>query len=182
MHLRLASALPFLSFTAAWTTYVVPHSSGNDDTPALAAAFSKDQSLATDATILFQKGVTYNMLTPITFPIFQNVIVSVQGNLTYAADVKGTQGEGPKPLDTSFHHSCPIFTYTSNRQVLGKSCRPSLKSTHVERPSPTELPGALVRSLPFDSSGSLSPHVLGLLSVGVPTSHWKDPKIQIGVG
>lgn len=80
-----------MSLALAWTTYVVPHSSGKDDTPALAAAFSANKGLAKDATILFQKGVTYNIATPLTFPKLQNVVVSIQGNITYAADIKVTQ-------------------------------------------------------------------------------------------
>lgn len=100
--LNLAFALSSVSLSTAWTTYIVPHSSGNDDTPALAAAFSNNKSLAKDATILFQKGLTYNILTPLKFPSLQNVIVSVQGNLTYGVDIKKTQGENFKPLDTSF--------------------------------------------------------------------------------
>ncbi|KAF9783458.1 pectin lyase fold/virulence factor [Thelephora terrestris] len=92
MHfLRLVFALSSASIAAAWTTYIVPHSGGNDDTLALAAALSANKALATNATILFQTGITYNILTPIAFPKFQNVIVSIQGNITYAADVKKTQ-------------------------------------------------------------------------------------------
>lgn len=91
--LHFVSALSFLSLAAAWTTYVVPHSGGGDDTPALAAAFKSNPSLATDATIVFQQGLTYNMLTPISFPRLENVLVSIQGNITYAADIKSTQGE-----------------------------------------------------------------------------------------
>jgi hypothetical protein len=94
--LHIASALSFVSLALAWTTYVVPNSPGKDDTPALAAAFSANPKLATDATILFKQGVTYNIATPIRFPRFQNVIVSVQGNLTYAADIKATQGTDPR--------------------------------------------------------------------------------------
>lgn len=93
MHLlRLASALSSASLALAWTTYVVPHSQGGDDTPALTKALAENPQYLTDATILFQQGITYNILTPIHFPYFNNVIVSVQGNLTYAADVKATQG------------------------------------------------------------------------------------------
>ena len=91
--LHLTSVLSSVSLALAWTTYVVPHSEGYDDTPALAAAFAADPKLATDATILFEQGVTYNILTPIIFPRFENVIVSIQGNLTYAADIQATQGE-----------------------------------------------------------------------------------------
>lgn len=89
--LQLAFTLSFLSLSFAWTTYVVPYSGGLDDSPALAAAFSANANLSTNATILFQKGVTYNILTPIVFPRLQNVLVSVQGNLSYAADIVATQ-------------------------------------------------------------------------------------------
>jgi hypothetical protein len=93
MHfVHLASALFFVSPALAWTTYVVPHSQGHDDTPALTAAFAANPKLARNATILFQQGVIYNILTPIHFPHFENVVVSVQGNLTYAADIQATQG------------------------------------------------------------------------------------------
>ena len=92
---QLASVLSSVSLALAWTTYVVPCSGGYDDTPALAAAFVANPKLATNATILFQRGVTYNVLTPIRFPYFENVVVSVQGNLSYAADVKATQGGTP---------------------------------------------------------------------------------------
>ena len=91
--LRLTSTLSTASLALAWTTYNVPHSGGNDDTPALIAAFAADPALATNTTILFEKGLTYNMLTPVRFPHFENVIVSVQGNLSYAADIQKTQGE-----------------------------------------------------------------------------------------
>lgn len=90
---HFASTLSFVSLALAWTTYIVPHSAGGgDDTPALAQAFTDNPSLATDSTILFQQGVTYNILTPICLPHLENVIVSVQGNLTYSADIKTTQG------------------------------------------------------------------------------------------
>ena len=94
--IHFVSALLSVSLAAAaWTTYVVPHSPGGDDAPALIAALSTNECLATNATILFKKGVTYNISTPIKFPKFQNVIVSIQGNITYAADIEKTQGEGP---------------------------------------------------------------------------------------
>jgi len=100
--LHLVSAISSASLALAWTTYVVPHSEGNDDTPALAAAFAADPKLATDTTILFKQGVTYNILTPIVFPRFENVIVSIQGNLTYAADIQATQGEDPETRRREF--------------------------------------------------------------------------------
>ena len=97
MHLlHIAYVLSSVSLALAWTTYTVPHSPGNDDTPALAAAFSADPILATNATILFKRGVTYNISTPIRFPRFENVVVSIQGNLTYAANIQATQGTNPR--------------------------------------------------------------------------------------
>ena len=96
MHLlHFASTLSFVSLALAWTTFIVPHSGGGDDTPALTKAFAENPSLATDATILFKQGVTYNILTPVHFPYFQNVLVSVQENLTFSSDVKTTQGTNP---------------------------------------------------------------------------------------
>ena len=94
--LRLAAAMSSASLVLAWTTYTVPYSGGKDDTPALTAALAADPLLTSNATIVFEKGVTYNILTPIRFPRFENVIVSVQGNLSYAADIQKTQGENPQ--------------------------------------------------------------------------------------
>ena len=103
--LHTTSVLSSVSLALAWTTYVVPHSGGNNNTPALAAAFSAHPKLATNATIPFKQGLTYNILTPIVFPRFENVIVSVQRNLSYAADIKATQGASPSELrDVSFRH------------------------------------------------------------------------------
>lgn len=89
---HLTFVLSSVSLALAWTTYIVPHSSGGDDTPALTAAFSSNPKLLANATILFQKGLTYNLATPLEFPSLQNVIVSVQGNLTYGSDIQATQG------------------------------------------------------------------------------------------
>lgn len=90
--LHLVSVLPFVSVALAWTTYIVPHSGGGDDTPALAAALSSRPELRSSATIVFRAGLTYNLGTPLKFPTFQNVVISVQGNLTFANDVEATQG------------------------------------------------------------------------------------------
>lgn len=122
--IHLASALSFVSLATAWTTYIVPYSQGGDDTPALTAAFANDENLAINATILFQQGVTYNILTPIEFPTLQNVIVSVQGNLTYAADIEATQGEHQKPFHKSFLLALK-FIRSSDCRVLGRSRCPS---------------------------------------------------------
>ncbi|TFK66193.1 pectin lyase-like protein [Pluteus cervinus] len=71
-----------------WKTFVVPHKPGQDDTPPLLAALANYTS---DSTILFEKGVTYNILTPITFPVLNNVEVAIEGNLTYPEDIPTIQ-------------------------------------------------------------------------------------------
>ena len=119
--LHLVSALSPMSLALAWTTYVVPHCKGNDAAPTLAAAFATNPKLATNTTILFEKGTTYNILTPIQFPYFENVIVSVQGNLVYAADVNATKGgnhcdQVEQVSDIDIWLSCPLA-------IVGSSVR-----------------------------------------------------------
>ena len=80
-----------VQLVAAWTTYVVPHTPGADDTPAVLSGLTAH---STNATILFQKGITYNIFTPIKFPLLTNVEVSIQGNLSYPTDIASIQGKG----------------------------------------------------------------------------------------
>jgi len=80
--------LAFASVSSAWTTFTVPHTDGADDTPGLIAAIG---NFTSNASIVFQKGVTYNILTPIKFPVFTNVEVSIEGNLTYPTDIPTIQ-------------------------------------------------------------------------------------------
>lgn len=87
LHLLVA----FLPAALAWNTYVVPHVNGADDTPALTAALATG-TYSNNATILFKKGVYYNIWTPIKFPSFQNVEVRIEGNLSYPTDVATIQG------------------------------------------------------------------------------------------
>ncbi|TCD67912.1 hypothetical protein EIP91_011846 [Steccherinum ochraceum] len=76
---------------SAWKVYTVPHSTtGQDDTPALVAALASG-NFSSNASILFKKGVTYNIFTPITFPAFTNVEVHIEGNLTYPSDIPTIQ-------------------------------------------------------------------------------------------
>ena len=97
MHLlHLISALPFVPAALAWTTYIVPYSGGGDDTPALISALTSRPELRTNATIVFQEGVTYNLETPVNFPYFKNVIIEIQGNITFANDIEATQGANSK--------------------------------------------------------------------------------------
>ncbi|KAF9025805.1 pectin lyase-like protein [Hymenopellis radicata] len=74
----------------AWNTFVVPHVDGADDTPALTSALATG-NYSTNATILFKKGVYYNIWTPIVFPVLKNVEVKVEGNLSYPEDIPAIQ-------------------------------------------------------------------------------------------
>jgi hypothetical protein len=86
----LVFILSTVSNVSAWTTYVVPHKQGQDDTPALMAALATHTS---SATILFQSGVTYNIFTPVKFPVLSNVEISIQGNLSYPTDIATVQSK-----------------------------------------------------------------------------------------
>lgn len=86
---RLVSVLACIGLVHAWSTFTVPHSPGKDDTPALLAALPK---FAANSTILFKEGITYNILTPVIFPTFNNVEVVIEGNLTYPSDIPTIQG------------------------------------------------------------------------------------------
>ena len=79
-------------YAAAWTTFVVPHRDEQDDTPALTTALASGK-LSTNTTILFAKGIRYNIFTPIRFPVLNNVDVRIEGNLTYPDDIATIQGE-----------------------------------------------------------------------------------------
>ena len=89
MSMLFVSALAVSALAAASTTFIVPHSDGGDDTPGLLSAIG---NYTTDSTILFEKGITYNIFSPITFPKLTNVEISIQGNLTYPTDISAVQG------------------------------------------------------------------------------------------
>jgi hypothetical protein len=76
--------------SSAWKTFIVPHSPDQDDTPALLQALP---NFTSDATILFAKGFTYNIFTPVRFPTLTNVEVRVEGNLTYPTDIPTIQSQ-----------------------------------------------------------------------------------------
>ncbi|KAJ7083354.1 pectin lyase-like protein [Mycena belliarum] len=76
------------SAALAWDTFVVPHAPGENDTPGLLALVTKH---STNATIMFSKGVTYNMFTAIKFPVLSNVEIRIEGNLTYPANISAVQ-------------------------------------------------------------------------------------------
>lgn len=77
-----------------WSTFTVPHSTNAsaDDTPALMNALASGK-FNTNATILFEKGVHYNIFTPIKFPVLNNVEVRIEGNLSYPVDIGGIQSK-----------------------------------------------------------------------------------------
>lgn len=86
--LLLASA----TLASGWNTFTVPHTDGQNDTPGLLSVLSAGNFTA-NSTILFKKGITYNIFTPIKFPTLNNVEVAIEGNLTYPADIPTVQGE-----------------------------------------------------------------------------------------
>ncbi|KDQ20171.1 glycoside hydrolase family 28 protein [Botryobasidium botryosum FD-172 SS1] len=94
MHLpSLFATVTFLLSTRTWgvagaKTFVVPHTAGKDDAPAVRAALASYRS---DSTILFQKGITYNILTPIDFGTLTNVEIAIEGNITLPAEIPVVQ-------------------------------------------------------------------------------------------
>lgn len=55
------AALALLPLVSAYSkTFVVPHTAGKDDSPAVVAALANYSS---DSLILFKKGITYNLWT-----------------------------------------------------------------------------------------------------------------------
>ncbi|KAJ3862256.1 pectin lyase-like protein [Lentinula novae-zelandiae] len=103
--LFLQNTLPVVS----WSTFIVSHTAGQDDTPALTAAMANYSS---NSTILFQKGITYNIFTPIKFPTLTNVEILIEGNLTYPTNITAIQD-----IVTSFSYSGAWFDFTSGTNV-----------------------------------------------------------------
>ena len=85
----LISLLASSQLVKAWKTFVVPHIDGDDDTPTLMAAVG---NFSVNSTIVFEKGKTYNIFTPISFPTLTNVEILIQGNLSYPSDIPTVQG------------------------------------------------------------------------------------------
>ncbi|KAJ7631646.1 pectin lyase-like protein [Mycena polygramma] len=87
----MLSALFLLQAAAAvfaWDTFTVPHTQGENDTPGLLALVTNHSS---NATIMFSKGVTYNIFTAIKFPVLTNVEIRIEGNLTYPTNISEVQ-------------------------------------------------------------------------------------------
>ncbi|KAL5534476.1 hypothetical protein ACEPAG_938 [Sanghuangporus baumii] len=100
---------------AAWSTFVVPHTDGADDTHGLVAAVA---NYTRNSTILFEKGITYNIFSPITFPKFTNVEVSIQGNLTYPTNISSIQAA---VTSSTYSGSWIAFSGGSNVTLRGST-------------------------------------------------------------
>jgi hypothetical protein len=86
MHIRpllLLLALAKVS-TAAKQTCVMPHTDGGDDSPGILSAA---KSCLNDSTIVFSQGITYNLLTPLSFLGLQDVEFSFKGNISLSKNV-----------------------------------------------------------------------------------------------
>ena len=157
--LHLISALPFVPAALAWTTYTVPHSGGGDDTPALISALSSRPELTTDATILFQAGLTYNLKTPVNFPYLNNVLIKLEGNLTFANDIGATQGANSKVKRLAFgiyNQGCP----SSDCCIQCKQRYSLIFFRVLNVPFLTALQSSLVCSRDFPHNGNLTPTFL----------------------
>ena len=132
---RLFSFVAFAHLVAAWNTFTVPHSPGKDDTPAILAALP---DFATNSTILFQESITYNIFTPIKFPILNNVDIRIEGNLTYPTDISTIQG---RPASKFLVHQC-WYSPLDLLAIVGDSVSCSLYSSSFR------FPNGIVKSFP----------------------------------
>lgn len=114
-----SSCVLFLVLTcvaiSARKTLVVPHTAGRDDTPALMGVLAHFSS---DSTILFKKGITYNIFTPIKFPILHNVEIWIEGNLMYPTNIPAIQA-----IVASSNFSGSWFTFTGGSNVTLRGSR-----------------------------------------------------------
>lgn len=75
--------------THAFTkTCVMPHTHGGDDSPGILAAASP---CLQNGTIIFEEGINYNVLTPLSFTGLENVRFSFEGNLSLSDNVTYVQ-------------------------------------------------------------------------------------------
>ncbi|GJJ13217.1 hypothetical protein Clacol_007468 [Clathrus columnatus] len=70
-------------------TFVVPHQDGIDDAIAVRNGLANFNS---DSVILFEKGTTYNILTPLNFGTLTNVDIVIEGNITLPSNITQVQG------------------------------------------------------------------------------------------
>lgn len=93
-------------------TFVVPHTEGADDAVAVRAALS---NFSSDSIILFEKGKTYNIWTPINFGTLTNVEIAIEGNITLPESIPEVQG---KPH--SWTYGLVQLTPFSHRRKFGQ--------------------------------------------------------------
>lgn len=83
------SVLAYFSSAVCAKTCIVPASnSTTSDAAVIREVFAR---CAEDSTILFQKGVDYNVFEPISATNLSNVVISVQGNLNLPQDIPAVQ-------------------------------------------------------------------------------------------
>lgn len=118
--LRVFLFFVHLAAVFAWgpkkKTLVVRHKYGQDDAPGLVAAL---QNYSTDSVILFKSGTTYNISTPVKFPVFTNVEVRIEGNITLPDDIATVQGMYEQSLIT---HTADMHL-GSRLAIVGSSVR-----------------------------------------------------------
>jgi galacturan 1,4-alpha-galacturonidase len=67
----------------------MPHArNGADDSPGILAAAA---SCLANSTIIFSEGITYNLLTPLSFTGLQNVRFEIEGNVSLSSNVTEVQ-------------------------------------------------------------------------------------------
>lgn len=112
--MRYFTSMVLLSFfvsSYAWKQFTVPHVDGEDDTQGLLSALA---NFSSNSTILFERGVSYNIFTPIKFPALENVEVAIEGNLTYPTDIATIQG-------TSDFTKPRIMFIDARKAIVGES-------------------------------------------------------------
>ncbi|OBZ68553.1 putative exopolygalacturonase C [Grifola frondosa] len=91
MRLDAVTTILLCALSASgWRTFVVSHADGQDDTPALKTVLSSG-NFSSNSTILFEKGVKYNIFTPLTFPVLNNVEVAL---MSYDSPSDGAKFQG----------------------------------------------------------------------------------------
>ncbi|KZV74089.1 glycoside hydrolase family 28 protein [Peniophora sp. CONT] len=103
--------------TTSWNTFTVSHTDGADDVPALKTALSSG-NITANSTILFKKGITYNIWSALQFPTLNNVEVAIEGNLTYPESIVDVQSV---VASSGFPGAWIAFTGGTNVTLRGTS-------------------------------------------------------------
>jgi len=122
-----------VALTNAWSAFVVPHTDGADDTPALMAAVSE---YTRDASIVFEANTTYNIWSPITFPTLTNVEVVIKGNLSYPTSIETVQNNVAAAVSfPGFRHGhCRlVLTPRMSKELFGRLVCISVSTAFLTR-------------------------------------------------